>query len=420
MRRHMMLAVTALGLATAPVLAPAMAQDKTISLTLTGQSMIRSDLRVTAPQEVPVIQSLLTGDVKFTNFESVVALEGQTVPGGGGRGFLTPPAAFDSLGAFGFNLLSLSNNHAFDMKNDGLQNTLREANKIGIVHAGTGQTLDEAAAPAYLKTANGTVALVSSASGLMVPGAHATATTPGVNELRIHAGDKPNEANAELPGGVPNSIDAEDSARILKNIREARAHSDLVVVYQHNHVFSNRPFSAVFGEGLPERLAPPDWLKQWVHAEIDAGADLVVMHGAPLLHGIEIYKGKPIFYGIGVFFINGEIKGMQEGMLHTYPDATGHAPPPRPPSVSVREGGNPASWYDGLVPVTEYEDGRAKTIRLYPLDLGNTYDRTRRGIPHLADPVNAQRILSDLQRYSAPFGTKIAIEGSVGVIRIPS
>ena len=150
---------------------------------------------------MPLIQSLLTGDVKFTNFESVVALEGQTVPGGGGRGFLAPPAAFESLGAFGFNLLSLSNNHAFDMKNDGLQNTLREADKIKITHAGTGKTLDEAAAPAYLKTANGTVALVASASGLMVPGARATATTPGVNELRIHAGDKPNEANAELPAG---------------------------------------------------------------------------------------------------------------------------------------------------------------------------------------------------------------------------
>jgi len=58
-------------------------------------------------------------------------------------------------------------------------------------------------------------------------------------------------------------------------------------------------------------------------------------------------------------------------------------------------------------------------VKLYPLDMGNTYDRSRRGIPHFADPENARRILANLQRDSAPFGTKIDIEGSVGVIRIP-
>jgi len=106
--------VTAL-LSGAGAVVPAWAQDKTISLTLTGQSMVRSDLRVTAPQEVPVIEGLLTGDVKFTNFEGVIAQEGQSVTGGGGRGFLSPPAALESLTGFGFNLVSLSNNHAFDL-----------------------------------------------------------------------------------------------------------------------------------------------------------------------------------------------------------------------------------------------------------------------------------------------------------------
>jgi poly-gamma-glutamate synthesis protein (capsule biosynthesis protein) len=85
----------------------------------------------------------------------------------------------------------------------------------------------------------------------------------------------------------------------------------------------------------------------------------------------------------------------------------------------VRPGGNPASWYDGIVAVTDFENGKAKAVRLYPLDVGNTYEPTRRGNPHLADPENARRILANLQRDSAPFGTTIAIEGSVGVIRIP-
>ena len=77
-----------------------------------------------------------------------------------------------------------------------------------------------------------------------------------------------------------------------------------MIVYQHNHVFGDRSFWTIFAEGMQERLAPNDWLKKWTHAELDAGADMVVMHGAPLLHGVEIYKRLPIFYDLGNFIYN--------------------------------------------------------------------------------------------------------------------
>ena len=273
-----------------------------LTITLTGQSMLRSDLRATAPKAVPVITGLLKGDVVFTNFEGAVALPGQAVSEG--RGFLAPPEALDALKAVGFNLLSLSNNHAFDLQATGIRNTITETNRRQIVHAGIGNTLGEAAAPAYLKTSKGTVALVSSASGLIAPGGMATADRPGVNELRIRAGDKDNEARDDLPGAGPNTPYPEDAERILKNIREAKSRADLVIVYQHNHVFSNRSFATIFTYGMAERLSPNAWLKKWVRAEIDAGADIVVMHGAPLLHGVEFYRGRPIFYDLGNFIYN--------------------------------------------------------------------------------------------------------------------
>src|ERR1700691_3253593 len=53
--------VCAIGSAQRPQPAP-------ITITLAGQSMIRSDIRATAPAAVPVIQGLLKGDVVFTNF----------------------------------------------------------------------------------------------------------------------------------------------------------------------------------------------------------------------------------------------------------------------------------------------------------------------------------------------------------------
>ena len=104
---------------------PACAQSNSVTITLTGQSMIRSDLRATAPDAVPRIRSLLTGDVVFTNFEGAIAEPGQSVTGGG-RGFLAPAEALDALQTLGFNLLSLSNNHAFDLKETGIDNTMRE------------------------------------------------------------------------------------------------------------------------------------------------------------------------------------------------------------------------------------------------------------------------------------------------------
>ncbi len=114
-------------------------QEAPITITLAGQSMIRSDIRATAPAAVPVIQGLLKGDVVFTNFEAAVAEKGETVHEG--RGFLAPPEALDALTTFNLKLLSLSDNHAFDLKGTGIQNTIRDADSRKIVHAGTGNNL---------------------------------------------------------------------------------------------------------------------------------------------------------------------------------------------------------------------------------------------------------------------------------------
>ena len=70
----------------------AWAQSQTLSITLTGQSMIRSDIRAHAPAAVPVIESLLKGDVVFTNFETTIldVKKGQSPKDGR---FLSPPEA---------------------------------------------------------------------------------------------------------------------------------------------------------------------------------------------------------------------------------------------------------------------------------------------------------------------------------------
>jgi poly-gamma-glutamate synthesis protein (capsule biosynthesis protein) len=376
-------------------------QSSAITIALVGQSMIRSDIRATAPAEVPVIQSLLKGDVVFTNLEASVAEKGQTVDEG--RGFLAPPEALDALKTFGFNLLSLAGNHAFDLKVTGIQNTIREADRRKIVHAGTGNNVAEAVAPGYLRTPKGTIALIASASGLISPGASATADRPGVNELRVEAGDKENEATADLPGAPANTPNQQDSQRILQSIRYAAQHADLVIVYQHNHVFSNHSFSTIFTEGMQERLAPNDWLRKWTHAEVDAGADIVVMHGAPLLHGVEIYRGRPIFYDLGNFIYN------------------------VPPTLSYID--EPMSW-ESAVAYVQFQGKKLQSISFRPIvlnnvgegqpDIHNEYTNNKfldtRGLPSPATAARAGYILQRLADASKPFATTMEIKGDTAEI----
>jgi poly-gamma-glutamate synthesis protein (capsule biosynthesis protein) len=376
-------------------------QSGAITITLAGQSMIRSDLRSTAPAAVPVIQNLLQGDVIFTNLEAAIAEKGESAQEG--RGFLTPPEALDALKSLGFNLFSFSGNHAFDLKASGIQNTIREADAREIIHAGTGNNSAEATAPAYLRTAKGTVALVASASGMITPGGNATADRPGVNELRIHAGAEQNEATKDLPGAPANQPNEEDAQRILQSIREARKHADLVIVYQHNHVFSNHSFSTIFTEGLPERLAPNEWLIHWTHAEIDAGADLIVMHGAPLLHGIEIYRGRPIFYDLGNFIFN------------------------LPPTLTYID--ELMSW-ESVVANVQFASGKLQSITLRPIvmnplgqgdpDVHDSHTNNQfldtRGLPSAATGPRAGYILQRVAEASKPFHTAVEIKGDTAEI----
>jgi poly-gamma-glutamate synthesis protein (capsule biosynthesis protein) len=375
-------------------------QSSALSITLTGQSMIRADLRTTAPAAMPTIASLLKGDVIFTNAEGTVAEKGQpneTTPeqGAEGTGFLAPPEAYDALKALGFNLVSLANNHAWNLRAAGIQNAIRSANRVGLVHAGTGNTVEEAVAPGYLKTPKGTVALVAMASGEVAEGGAATTTRPGVNELRVEPRNTPNLCER------CSALD-EDAQRILGSIRAASKRADLVIAYQHNHIYE-KPFGAIFAEELPERLVPPPWIKAWTHAEVDAGADIVVMHGAPLVQGVEIYHNRPIFYDLGNFIFNyGSMAGLDE----------------------------PIIW-ESVVASVEFQGKNLQSITFRPIVLNkigqgqpdvknprtNLY-RDTRGLPKPATGEQARYILQRLADSSRPFGTTVEVKGDTASINL--
>jgi poly-gamma-glutamate synthesis protein (capsule biosynthesis protein) len=376
-------------------------QSSPMTIVLTGQSMIRSDLRSSVPAAMPTIASLLKGDVIFTNAEGTIAEQGQpneTTPEQGreGSGFLAPPEAYDALKAMGFNLVSLANNHSWNLRAVGIQNAIRSADRVGLAHAGTGKNLDEAVAPGYLKTPKGTVALVAMASGEVAEGGAATPARPGVNELRVTPSKTVN-----LCEGC-RALD-EDGQRILASIRTASKQADLVIAYQHNHIY-DVPFQTAMNEELPERLVPPPWIKQWTHAEVDAGADIVVMHGAPLLQGVEIYKGRPIFYDMGNFIFNFPALGPLD---------------------------EPIIW-EGAVANVEFQGKNLQSITFTPIVLnkigqGGVFDmrnprvnpfRDTRGLPKPATGEQARYILERLAGLSRPFGTDMQVSGETATIKL--
>jgi poly-gamma-glutamate capsule biosynthesis protein CapA/YwtB (metallophosphatase superfamily) len=385
LRRPGRLLAIGISLAISCALAVAIrAQSPTLNITLAGQSMIRSDIRIDTPSAVSSIGPLLKGDVVLTNFEAAVAGKGQSLRDGN---FTAPPEALDALKALGFNIVSLANNHAWDLKVLGIQNTIRQADSLNLVHAGTGNTVEEAVAPGYLRTPKGTVAIVATASGLVEAGGSATATRPGVNELRVGAGNKKNE---------------DDAQRILQSIREASKHADLVIAYQHNHVFEH-PFLTIFDEELPERLVPPDWLKKWTHEEVDAGANIVVMHGAPLVHGVEIYHNRPIFYDLGNFIFQLS-----------------------PTNTRLEE---PIIW-ESVIASVEFQGKNLQSVRFRPIVLNkigrgqaDTQDEhannlflDTRGLPSPATGERARFILERLADSSRPFGTQVELKGDTAEI----
>ncbi len=92
------------------------------------------------------------------------------------------------------------------------------------------------------------------------------------------------------------SADSVDVDAITASVRDAKRQANWVIVSSHTH------------QGGANTEA---FLVQFAHAVIDAGADVFVAHGPHVLRGVEIYKGRPIFYSLGDFLMENETVELQ-------------------------------------------------------------------------------------------------------------
>lgn len=439
------------------LVAPAYGVAQDFTLTLTGDSIITQRLSVHQQdaQFMTVVNAVREGDAAFTNLEILFhRYDAPPSAQSGGTWLAAEPYLFKELQSIGFDLFATANNHSLDYGIEGLREHRRTLLETGAAFAGIGENLGEARAPTYLETARGRVALISCAS-TFPPGSPAGAQRPdlrgrpGLNplrfrtryilnaaalaalrqikeDLRLGVGpvlwrgepDTPQRINFlgntfEL--GERPTVVTEPDPRDLKGqtdaIRGARRQADYVVVSIHAH------------EGAPgAREVPAQFLVDFAHAAVDAGADVFVGHGPHVLRGIEIYKGKVIFYSLANFiFQNETVKRLPADLYEEY----GLGPEAFPADLYDtrsdydRRGfaADPLYW-ESVVAHVSFRDGRASEVRLMPITLGFGRSRWQRGRPEAADPETSVKILDRLQKLSQPFGTRIAIKDGVGIIAI--
>jgi hypothetical protein len=66
--------------------------------------------------------------------------------------------------------------------------------------------------------------------------------------------------------------------------------------------------------------------------------------------------------------------------------------------------------------VVTFRNGRLSDVTLHPITIESSSAPTD-GYPHPASPEQGRRILERLRGLSSAFGTPVAIEGAVGVVR---
>lgn len=430
----------------------------TLRLVLTGDSILQRRLQSGSDPELkPLFDRVRAADVAFTNLEVLANdYRGDPALESGGSHFGAPSWVLDELVEAGFSLFATATNHSLDYSISGLLQSIAAMEQRGLSFAGVGRHLEDARRPCYHTNPAGTVALLSCASSFakgQEAGAqrHDMPGRPGLNPLHfetVHevteqqlAGlreiadqlglEAERQAKIKMGFGFPpadpsvfplgemkfksanraqvrTTANAKAIAAMTRWIEEARGLSDLVVVSLHAH------------EQAESKEIPAEFIPAFARQMIDAGADLVAGHGPHLLRGLEIYKGKPIFYSLGNFIGQNEL-------VHRIP-ADGYErfradPDAKPGQVYQTrtkndQSGFPADrrYWESVVPVLTWEGRELRGIELLPISLGWKDARHRRGRPRLAGKDEGRAILDRFAALSQPFGTAIDVGGaSVGL-----
>jgi poly-gamma-glutamate capsule biosynthesis protein CapA/YwtB (metallophosphatase superfamily) len=383
--------------------APLDRDNEALTLVIAGQALIKIDPRLSWDDPFGTVRPIVEeADIAFTNFEMAIngpdnqcgvpedyitILGKPRIPPEDRPGNVSNPHAvkapvMEFLSDMGFDLMSLANNHTWDLGECGVEVTRATADRYGITHAGAGSTEKEATAPAYLDVRGTRFALIAS-------------TTSHDERDRISA-----NVNGVWTGHQ------DDWDRNIDAVREAAQNADIVIYYHHFQIDVDVFANVVDGGATADGHIKVDDVEQWqtnfARAVIDAGASMYIGNGHRGFDGLEIYKGRPLFRQIGGF----AYQGLNPNI--------GHYDQHRP--------------WSGLLTIMTIDDKSIGSIELVPLELDegagyrDEYDDigflTRRGLAEVAAGETAVEILQLFKKLSKEYGTEVEIKGERAIVKL--
>lgn len=207
--------------------------------------------------------SEVVGYTKGADF-SIVNLEAPIVHGEGepikkcGPNLKCNSLALEAIKYAGFDAVTLANNHIYDFGEKGISDTLDALANYQIDFVGAGRNIREAAKIFYRNIEEKRLAIINCCE----------------HEFSIAT---------EISGGANPLNPIQQYYAIL----EARKFADFVLVIVHG--------------GHEHFQYPSPRMLETYRFFIDAGADAVINHHQHCYSGYEVYKRRPIFYGLGNF-----------------------------------------------------------------------------------------------------------------------
>lgn len=167
-----------------------------------------------------------------------------------------PCETVNALKHAGIDIVTLANNHIMDYGKEAMYRTIDYCHKNGIKTVGAGDNLKASAIPLIFESSSKRIGIINCCE----------------HEFSI--------STESSPGTNP--IDAIAQYNAIQNLKKGVDH--IIVIVHGGHEQFNLPSPR---------------MQQLYRFYIDAGADVVINHHQHCFSGYEIYKNKPIFYGLG-------------------------------------------------------------------------------------------------------------------------
>lgn len=267
---------------------------------------------------------LRSGDLRVGNFECAIEIpnpSGKKYSAGGNTIYIKEKDVF-RVRDLGFNVVSIANNHVFDLGPEGAYKVMEVLDKMGIEHCGAGHNLDEARKPVVVHKDGKSYAFLAFSDTSLKYMYEATADSPGVNPL--------SEEN------------------VTSEIRKASAQFDYVIVIPH--------------WGVEYTLYPSFQVERLSKLMVAAGADLILGGHPHRVQSIVKSKHYCVAYSLGNFLFPNRIINKprftwypeSDGIdFSKLPQVIGKCPPVYEPTIK--------KWYpcaySGLILVCSFEDG---------------------------------------------------------------